>query len=249
MNTLPAFFIQARLSSTRLYRKVVTPIIQGKSIIDLLIERIHFNFPLHKIYVLTTTNIADDLLVKHLAEKNITVFRGSEENVLGRFITAGDLYNESDIIRVCADNPFLLPEYLSELVYAQHNADYLSFSYNGMPVMKCHFGFFAERVRLNALKKVAMLTNDPLYLEHVTNYIYGNPGNFNVKLIDKSMDLKNMEPYRLTVDTPEDFQTASMILSHIKDINKISIDSIKGVVEKNIQLYQYMNNEKIKNSK
>ena len=249
MNLTPAFFIQARLSSTRFYKKIITPVSTGNTIIDLLLERIRYNFPSHKIYVLTTANPVDDLLVKYLERKDVVLFRGSENNVLNRFIAAAEEFGESELIRICSDNPFLLPEYLFELLQFEQDADYISFSYKGIPAMKCHFGFFAERVTLNALKKIEAMTNDLLYLEHVTNYIYGNPSIFKIRLIDKTETLKNIEQYRLTVDTPEDFQTASVILSQIKDPNKMTIDDIINAVERNPQLYRYMNNEKIKNSK
>lgn len=249
MKKFPSFFIQARLSSSRLSKKIITPIIQNKSIIDLILERILYNFPSHNVYVLTTTSNIDDLLVEHLKNKNITVFRGSEENVLDRFVKAGELYGEFDIIRICADNPFLLSSYLYELVNSAFDGDYLSFSFDNIPVMKCHFGFFAERITLDALKKASAMTEDPLYLEHVTNYVYGNPQIFNIKLIDKTKDLKSVEQYRLTVDTREDFQTASIILSYLENFNNISLNDIRSTVENNTYLYQHMINEKIKNSK
>lgn len=249
MKKLPAFFIQARLSSTRFYQKVITPIKESKAIIDLILERIRYNFPLHKVYVLTTSNGADDLLIKHLEKKDVQIFRGSEENVLDRFIAAGEVYDEKDIVRVCADNPFLLPAYLAELINSGFGEDYLSFSYNQTPIMKCHFGFFAERITLGALKKAAANTKNPLYLEHVTNYIYENSNMFRVRLMDKTNELKSVAQYRLTVDTPEDFQTASTILSKLNNLNDISVDDIKNVVDGDMNLYKHMAKEKIKNSK
>lgn len=249
MSRQPAFFIQVRLSSTRLSNKVLRPIIHERSILDVLLERINFLFPDKKVYVLTTTNGNDDPLVEYLKKKNITVFRGSEENVLSRFIEAAEQIGESDLIRVCSDNPFLLPKYLSILINHRQPGDYLSFSFKGVAVMKCHFGFFAERVSLNALKKTAQLTNDLKYLEHVTNFIYSNPQMFTVTLLDVTRELNDVEQYRLTVDTKEDFSNASEILSQIKDINSINIEDIIKIVEKRPELYQKMINQKIKNSK
>lgn len=249
LKNIPAFFIQARLSSTRFNKKIITPIYQGNSILDLLLERIRFNFPSHKVYVLTTNNPADDLLIKHLESKAVSIFRGSEDNVLDRFIAAAEEFKESELIRICSDNPFLLPEFLFELLQDYGGADYISFSYKGIPAMKCHFGFFAERVTLEALKKAASLTNDPLYLEHVTNYLYGNPKIFKVKFIDKTRSLNNLEQYRLTVDTQEDFQTAAYVLERINNPNIMTLKEIIEVVENNPQLRQKMKSEKTKNSK
>src|SRR5690606_24930515 len=124
-------------------------------------------------------------------------------NVLKRFIDAGNQYSASHVIRVCADNPFLDVNFLKELIiYSKENdnSDYWSFKTNkNIQVIKTHFGFFAEIVTLDALKKTNSYTKKDIYLEHVTNYIYTNKG-FKCKLKLLPNYLKNRENLRFTID-------------------------------------------------
>src|SRR5690606_7826310 len=109
-----------------------------------------------------------------------------EENVLKRFIHAGEQYNISNIVRVCADNPFLNIHALKELMHSFETCpvDYLSFkTVYGKPTILTHFGLWSEMMTLSALKEVQMRTNDPFYLEHVTNFIYLNPELFRINLL------------------------------------------------------------------
>ena len=59
------------------------------------------------------------------------------------------------------------------------------------------------------------MTNEKMYHEHVTNFIYDNKDKFNVSLIEAPELLYNREDIRLTVDTKEDFEMSKEIYSKI----------------------------------
>ena len=76
--------VQARMSSSRLPGKVMKDL-GGVTVIDLLLERASKSLLVDEFMVATTVNTFDDELVDYLQSRGISVFRGSELDVLDRF--------------------------------------------------------------------------------------------------------------------------------------------------------------------
>lgn len=212
--------IQARTGSTRLPEKMIKPFYNGKSILELLLERISRKLPINIPIVVATTNSSGDDVIQDLALKiGVQVFRGSQHDVLKRFIDAADKHKFSKIIRICADNPFLDTEALNQLIndFSISEADYFSYcTHEGIPTIKTHFGFWTEGAKIRALRKIASITSEKVYREHVTNYLYSPNSGFDIKLqqIDSKFDTTKI---RLTIDTIADFQVAQEIYSFLMD--------------------------------
>ena len=195
--------VQARTGATRLPNKVLLPFFKAQCILDIILQKLKtLNYPL---VVATTNHPNDNEIVKVSSKNNIHVFTGSEENVLERFISCAQQNNFSNIIRVCADNPFIDTSLIEELV--DESADYSAHFFQDKPSIKTHWGVFAEFVSLAALEKIHSLTKEKTYLEHVTNYIYLNPELFNITRMNPPI-LCHANDVRLTVDTIEDFELA-----------------------------------------
>ena len=229
------FFIQARMKSSRLPGKVLLNFDEQDSILSIIVSKLKLNFPQIPI-VLCTSNVEEDDLIEAFCSQNqIQCFRGSETNVLNRFIKAAQNYESETIIRICADNPFLDVIFLKELIHFYENnpnADYWSFKNSeGTPVIKTHFGLFAEITTIAALKKVEATTNDNLYLEHVTNFIYTNS---NFKCLFKTLPnyLINREDLRFTIDDKEDFINLQKVYSIYKQ-NSFSIEETIQFLDSN----------------
>jgi spore coat polysaccharide biosynthesis protein SpsF len=77
-----------------------------------------------------------------------------------------------------------------------------------------------------------METNDPRYLEHVTNYIYENENVFKIKKIDIPKYLKNNKNLRFTVDDLLDFEIMSKIYQELGE-NTQSINLLSDLVKNN----------------
>jgi len=208
--------IQARLSSTRLPGKVLKPLIEEKCLLDLQIEALKkLDIP----FVLaTSSNQADDLLEAWAQKNQVECFRGEEYNVLQRFIDCAEHYSAKQLIRVCSDNPFLqfgqVSHYMNKL---SNGVDYISFcNTEGTPAIKTHWGLFVEGVSLSALKRASdLLVNHAqkdFYSEHVTNFIYGNPNEFNVVLEEAPSAILHRNDLRFTIDTPADFENMHSLL-------------------------------------
>ena len=201
--------IQARTGSTRLPEKTIRPFFGEKCLLTLMCERLLTVFGKDQIVLATTVHPGDDRLVELAAVLGIRTYRGSEPDVLQRFIEAAKTFGGKTIVRVCADNPFLFPEFIAELLDAFFAApcDYVSFATaEAVPVIRTHWGLFTEVTTTAALEKAAQQTQDAFYHEHVTNFIYGHPEKFSVKLLPLPEIFKNKNGFRFTLDTPEDFE-------------------------------------------
>lgn len=223
--------IQARKGSTRLPNKMVLPFFNGKGVLELLIEKLLQQFPKEQIVLATTTNAHDDELEAISKKKQINCYRGSETNVLQRFVKAAEAFGTEYIIRICADNPFLDIPHIHDLISEIEKGDFDYVSYkteNGLPTIKSHLGLFTEAVSLAALKKVAQYTNEVFYQEHVTNFIYENPIHFKIKLLELPEYMDDTETIRLTLDTKEDFKLYQELFFSFQNKNtKSTIDFIK----------------------
>ena len=98
--------IQARLGSTRLPRKILKEFYGEKTLLETVISNLQKVAGV-KIIVATSVNPNNDELESFLNKRDITVFRGSEDDVLSRFIGAAEANGIDGIVRICSDNPFL----------------------------------------------------------------------------------------------------------------------------------------------
>lgn len=210
--------IQARMGSTRLPGKILRQFYGGKSLLENILENLH-KVEGTKLIVATSVNENNDQLETFLKEKGELVFRGSENDVLDRFIKAADANCIDGIVRICSDNPFIDWQGIIQLIEKgkASSADYIGFRINGKPSILTHFGFWGEFVRLSALKRVAKTTEEgtPAH-EHVTYYIYNHPNEYKCEWIEAPEYLQGREDIRLTIDTPEDFVNALKVYSELK---------------------------------
>lgn len=222
----PVIIIQARTGSTRLPQKMVMPFYDGKCVLEILVKRLQSSLSalnVEDIIVATTTSSNDNQIEELCKRTDVKYYRGSEQDVLQRFIGAAEHYGADKIIRICADNVFLDISALTTLAfYLNENCDiydYISFKKSdNTPSILTHYGFFAEGVTLTALKRVNSYTDNPLYHEHVTNYLYNAQDVFNVKLFpveDVIPGLESHESLRLTLDTQDDFDVQQIIYFHL----------------------------------
>jgi len=243
--------LQARTGSTRMPEKVILPFYLEQSILDLLLGKVKkLGVP---VVLATTVNLSDDRICT-LAEKHeVPVFRGSENDVLDRFIQAALKFRFTKVIRVCADNPFLDLAGMQTLIteFSKSDADYLSFQLAGnKPSILTHFGFWTEAVRLEALEKAQQLTGEMLYHEHVTNFIYSNSALFNVQFIPANPIVFSRTDIRMTLDTPEDFEIQQKIFATISKENpNFGIPEIVSWLDQHPKILELMKKEILKNQK
>lgn len=130
-------------------------------------------------------------------------YRGSESDVLDRYYQCASAMGSDAVVRLTADNPFVDPEVIDAAVERFHTRpglDHLSYR-EGLPI-----GLSAEVFTFDALKRAWKEADDPECREHVTPYLYRNPGMFRCE--KAPIEGRDLSSLRLTVDTPEDFALA-----------------------------------------
>ncbi len=236
------FIVQARTGSVRFSDKVIREFYEGESILDIIIKKLK-SFRDIPVIVATTAKSCDDIIVETAINHEVDYFRGSEENVLERFIEAAVKFNIDHIIRICSDNVFLDPGSIEEIIleYRNNPVDYLSYILSdNRPSIKTHFGFWAEIASLKALLKIAAMTSENIYLEHVTNYIYEHPGEFEIKFIKAPEVVYHRYDIRLTIDTEEDFYLQQSVYKTLISKGKMSIGEIVSYLDNNKSILEKM---------
>lgn len=249
-----SFIVQARVGSSRLPNKILLPFYNGKSIFEMLLEKLKSFSDEVECVVATSADEKNDAIELICKENNVKCFRGSENDVLQRFIDAANYVGSDKIIRVCSDNPFLDVESIKlmirEIQLHGDEFDYISFNVNGTPSIKTHFGFWTEYVSLSTLDKVKEMTDLTLYHEHVTNFIYANPDIFKIKWLDVPSVLLNREHIRLTIDTATDFETAQSVYAELMEREScLTIEKIVEHLDAHGEYYLSMQDEIKRNSK
>jgi spore coat polysaccharide biosynthesis protein SpsF len=208
--------VQARMGSTRLPNKAMFKI-KGIPVIEHVVRRVMGSKFIDKIVVATTMNRSDDVLEKYIKAKlkGCDVFRGSEENVLERFYLCAKRYKPEIIVRITADDPLKDPEIIDEaikLIQKDGSIDYCS------NTLKPSYpeGLDVEVFRFSALEKAYKEAKLDSEKEHVTPYIWKNPGKFKTQNYSYKEDLSK---WRWTLDKTEDFEFMKAIYEEFYDKN------------------------------
>ncbi|MEA3453071.1 MAG: glycosyltransferase family protein [Patescibacteria group bacterium] len=206
--------IQARTGSRRLPGKVIKKI-EGKTVLEHVIERVKRVKYLDRIILATTNNKEDDILERMGEKLNILIFRGSENDVLDRYYQAAKLFGIRSIIRITADCPLIDPRVVGEIIdfYSNNKYDYVS---NVHPPTFPH-GLDAEILNFKTLKKIWNKASIPSEREHVTSYITNHPETFKIgNVIAK----KNFNHLRLVLDEGKDLTLIRKIYSELYKENR-----------------------------
>jgi spore coat polysaccharide biosynthesis protein SpsF len=210
MNARPLVILQARMGSSRLPGKIMMPV-NGRPIIEWQLNRIRQSKLIGEIVVATTVNTVDDMLVEYLESMGFSVFRGSENDVLDRFLGVLDKYRPSTFVRLTADCPLVMPALIDEAVryFECSSLHYLSNALDeSFPD-----GLDVEVVKTQTLFELNDLSLTPSEREHVTLGIYQRPLQFKIGKVNSPVDLGN---HRWTLDYLEDLEFISRVYNHFK---------------------------------
>lgn len=249
----PTAILQIRTNSTRLPGKMRLPFYEQQTIPDLIITRLKPVLGADNLIIATTTSADDDAVAEMAAQHGIRCFRGSEKDVLGRFLAAIDAFRLKTVIRVCADNPFLRAEYIQKLIdaFSEGTYDYATFEFpDGTPVMQSHIGLFAEIMTAEFLRKIDAVTADPFFHEHVTNYVYTHRPDFRTLFIPVPPPVNIRRDIRLTIDTRADFDHLASLYSAMVNRNpEFTVDELIAQIDRTEGLLPSMKREIDRNSK
>lgn len=205
--------IQARMSSTRLPGKSLL-LLAGKPVIQRVYERTQQASGIDKVIVATTVEPQDDILADFCSRINISVYRGSEKDVLDRYYQAAKFYDAEEIVRITGDCPLIDPHEITNVVhrFGVSDLDYLS---NSQP-QRYPLGLNVSIGSFYAFKKSWQETKAPSDREHVTQYIRNHPEKFKVGSIVYEQDYSF---YNWSLDTPTDYKFLSRVYYELEKRN------------------------------
>jgi spore coat polysaccharide biosynthesis protein SpsF len=189
--------IQARTSSSRLPGKTLAQI-GGRPSILFMCARVRRARSLDGLCVATSSDPSDDPLAEAVAAEDITLFRGSLEDVLDRFVGAARSCGAERVVRLTGDCPLIDPGLIDEVVGAlEPGVDYVS---NAAPPTFPD-GLDVEAMTRSALEAAATEASLGSEREHVTPFIRNRPQRFRAANVGGSVDLSAL---RWTIDYPDD---------------------------------------------
>lgn len=152
----------------------------------------------------TTTDPADDRVVRLADQEGARWFRGSETDVLARYVLAARDARADLVIRVTADCPLLDPDQTDAVVDAaarlSGSCDYAS----NVLVRTLPRGLDTEALFEDVLERVHRLATSREAREHVTWFIVRErPELFLTHAVTDDADNSDL---RWTVDTPDDLK-------------------------------------------
>lgn len=203
--TFIGLVVQARMGSTRLPGKVLRPVGQLPLLGHVIGRLATLSHP-WPVVVATSTDVRDDAIEAWCAEAGVTAFRGSEHDVLDRYVQCARTSGFEHVVRLTADNPFTdIPE-LQRLVqcHLAGGFDY-THAFGMMPL-----GVGAEIFTRAALERSYVEGLAPHHREHVNEYIQEHPERFRIGVLDVPAD-KRAPDLRLTVDTEADWRRADAL--------------------------------------
>jgi spore coat polysaccharide biosynthesis protein SpsF len=213
-----AILIQARLGSSR-YPKKILKKIDHRSVIEYMIDEILKIFPKELIIINTTNSKKEEFLIKKIKKMGISFFRGSEFNVLNRFVDCAKKFNVNNIIHLTSDCPLVDTKLILKMkkIFSKNKLDYLANTY---PPDQSTFpdGTDIEIYKYKSLLKLQRLSNTEEDKEHVTNFFWKNKKIFKTMILKNKRNLSN---FKYSIDYKNEITLVRSILKIIKK-NKIT---------------------------
>ena len=241
-------FLQARLKSKRFPNKVLKKI-YGKTIIELIVERLRKITNIDDIILVTGPEESNALLIEEAKRLELKIFCGSEENVLDRFYKASKEFQSDIITRITADCPLIDFNVINEGFRIFNNGDYDVINIEQKRTFPDGFDF-------EIFKKDALHTSWKDHREKFDNeeHFYNTfitPVKYMVETKKfKNFNLLNDIDYshiRLTLDYPEDFEFIKQIYEELYEKNQFfALKEILDLLERKPELIEI--NRKYKTS-
>ena len=222
--------ITARTKSRRLPLKALR-LINGKPMIQQLIERLKRAKLADDIVLCTSPRPQDTVLVDYAEKLNISYFRGDATDVLKRLYDAATSFSAEFIVSTTADNPLTDPVYIDRIIeeYRHTDADYIT-------CLDLPLGAFSYGVKREAMEKVLSLKKERD--TEIWGHYFKDTSLFKVEEIEVEKELAHPE-FRLTVDTPEDLKLMREVYRSLqKDDEAFGLSEVVSFLKHNPQLLE-----------
>jgi spore coat polysaccharide biosynthesis protein SpsF len=198
--------VAVRLNSFRLPRKALADL-GGKPLIQQLTERVLGAKIPDRVIWCTSISKEDDPLARLAQKLDIECFRGSEKDVMSRFVEVATKYEATTIARITGDNPLTDPIMIDRMLEA-HISESAEYSFtNDLPV-----GTRPEIMDVEMLRRCHDLLLDPDASEYMT-WMVNRPRFFKTLKVDAYSRMVARPELNLTIDTQSDLEVVAEIYS------------------------------------
>ena len=185
---------------------------------------------LDSVVVATTDEKEDDAIVQLCQQRGIPVHRGSTGDLLDRYYTTALRFGFDPVIRVTSDCPLVDPRVTDRIISCYLEGEYDFVSTNHPPTFPD--GLDTEVMSFKALEVAWKEATQPHEREHVTPFLWDQPGRFRIGNVENDEDLSTTE--RWTVDYPEDLTLVRIVLEHLyRDGEVFHMDDVIGFLDEN----------------
>lgn len=195
------------MGSTRLPGKVLEDL-GGMPVLEWVLRGCRAARTVDEVVVATSTDPGDDAVEEVARRLGVPVVRGSEEDVLSRFLLALDEHPADAVVRVTADCPFVDPDLVDALVGVWRGVEGLDYV-STVLVRTLPHGLDVELVTAEALRRVGAVATGH-HRVHVTSGVYTAPEDFSVMGVCFTPDASDI---RVTLDTPEDLRMLRAVVA------------------------------------
>ena len=216
------------MAATRLPGKVLKPL-AGEPALGRLIERVRRARSVDAIVVATTDRPQDDAIADFAGTLGAGVFRGSEDDVMGRVLGAAQAHGIDIIVELTGDNPLVDPDVIDAVFegFKASGADYAA----NMLERTYPLGMDVQVFPTAVLADAAARTEEPEHREHVSLYIYRTPDRYRLHNVAAKSEHRRPD-LRLTLDTDADYRVISGIYDALYPADPaFGLDAIIGFLD------------------
>lgn len=192
--------VQARMTSKRFPGKVLYEV-KRKPLLQYLLERLSTRFRKDSLIVATSVDSTDDPVKEFCVCKDVKYYRGSLDNVAGRFCSLINHFKSDTFVRISGDSPMFDPTLASKAIemFEQNSVDLVT---NVFP-RSFPKGQSVEVMACSSFLQGYSEFEHPEDFEHVTPYFYRHAERYQMRNFTSR---KGHSGDSLAVDTPEDME-------------------------------------------
>jgi spore coat polysaccharide biosynthesis protein SpsF len=213
--------VAARAASSRLPGKAMLPL-NGMPMIVFLLRRLRSSRAADAIIVATTERGDDDAIAAAAAAEGMKVFRGSEDDVVARYVGAADAHRLDTVVRVTGDCPFVDGALVDHCLDAASRFDRFD-----VATTKGEFpvGLDAEIYPAELMADAHRRLNlTRAHREHLTLFLYEQADSYAIRRIEPPAGWR-IGNRTFTVDTRPDYDAARVLADRFAGAD-FSIDAL-----------------------
>ena len=228
--------IEARMNATRLPGKMAKELCPGLPALGAVIERLKACRRLDGVIVATTDAKDDDRLVSIAGDFGALYFRGSQADVLGRVVGAGETAGADILVLVTGDCSCVSPSLIDEGVefFIKNRYDLVTNCLTaGYPAgIDLQVAKFASLKKAHVMAQREPYRSDPNNFEHTNFFLKNHPDIFSVYNYPVP-DGYRFPELQLALDTPEDLEVIRAIYQKLYPLDRsFDLDSILDLLKR-----------------